>query len=169
MFALRGVPSDYARWADAGAANFSWEQVLPYFRRVENDSDRASNGVAPGPHAVSRTPRDQWPEFVRAMGQAAQRAGLPFVPDINEQPGDGFFSMPLAIDSEVRATSAGCYLTTQVRARANLQIMSNSLSRCLAASVFQRTCGTLQWLACVHRPVQLAARTAICPGSRLDA
>ncbi|MFL9888849.1 GMC family oxidoreductase [Paraburkholderia agricolaris] len=126
MFALRGVASDYQRWADAGAAHFSWETVLPYFHRVEDDRERASSEGVPGPHAISRTPREQWPEFVRAMQHAAAREGLPFVADANEQPGDGFFSMPLAIGTEERATSASCYLTHEVRRRKNLQIMSKT-------------------------------------------
>lgn len=124
MFALRGLPSDYARWAEAGAGNFSWETVLPYFRKVENDLDRADE--ARGPHAISRTSKQHWPAFVRAMEQAAQQVELPFVADINEQPGDGFFSMPNAIATDTRVTSVGCYLTAPVRARSNLEIMPNT-------------------------------------------
>jgi len=124
LFALRGVPSDYAQWADAGAGDFSWDTVLPRFRRIENDRDR--QGPAGGSHAISRTPKTQWPAFVRAMEQAAARDGLPFVPDINEHPGDGFFCMPNAIDAEARVTTAGCYLTPEARARANLEILPNT-------------------------------------------
>lgn len=124
MFALRGVPSDYARWAEAGAGDFSWGTVLPRFREIENDRDR--QGRIGGLHAISRTPKEQWPAFLRMMAGAAERAGLPFVPDINEQPGDGFFSMPNAIDSEARVTTAGCYLTREARARSNLEILPNT-------------------------------------------
>jgi choline dehydrogenase-like flavoprotein len=122
LFALRGVPSDYARWAEAGAGDFSWDMVLPRFRRIENDADRPDPGG--GLHAISRTPREQWPAFVRAMEPAASRSGLPFVPDINEHSGDGFFAMPNAIDAQGRVSTAACYLTAQVRARANLQILA---------------------------------------------
>lgn len=124
LFALRGMPSDYARWAEAGAGDFSWSTVLPRFRSIENDRD--GMGRAGGVHAICRTPKEQWPAFVRAMEQAAGRAGLPYVPDINEQPGDGFFAMPNAIDAEARVTTAGCYLTTEVRARPNLEILCNT-------------------------------------------
>src|SRR5881398_3459414 len=41
LFALRGMPSDYARWAEAGAGDFSWNAVLPRFRKIEDDRDRA--------------------------------------------------------------------------------------------------------------------------------
>ena len=60
------------------------------------------------------------------MEQAAQRSGLPFVSDINEHPGDGFFAMPNAIDVDARVTTPGCFLTPQVRARSNLQILPNT-------------------------------------------
>ncbi|MBN9409396.1 MAG: GMC family oxidoreductase N-terminal domain-containing protein [Burkholderiales bacterium] len=129
LFALRGVPSDYDRWAQAGAgSHWSWDAVLPRFRQIENDLDHPTGKAgAPGPHAIARTPQAQWPAFARAMAQAAQRAGLPWVPDINEQPGDGFFAMPNAIgDDDARVTTAGCYLTAQVRARGNLRIVPNT-------------------------------------------
>lgn len=124
LFALRGVPSDYARWADVGASGFSWDAVLPYFRRVENDLDRRD--AAGGPHAIARVPQAQWPAFARSMASAAHRLGLPLVPDINAQPGDGFFPMPNAIDTDTRVTTAACYLTAAVRARPNLAIWPNT-------------------------------------------
>jgi 5-(hydroxymethyl)furfural/furfural oxidase len=124
MFALRGVPSDYRRWADAGGDDFSWEKVLPYFQKVENDHDR--RGVNGGPHAISRIPETQWPPFARSMAKAAQRHGFPFIDDINEHPGDGFFSMPNAIDIDARVSTAGCYLTAAVRSRPNLDIWTGA-------------------------------------------
>lgn len=124
LFALRGVPSDYARWAQATGAGFSWDSVLPYFHKIERDLDRAD--PAGGPHAISRTTAAHWPGFVRAMEGAARRAGLPTVPDINDQPGDGFFAMPNAIDQEARVTTATCYLSPQVRSRANLTLLPDT-------------------------------------------
>ena len=35
MWALRGVPDDYNAWRDAGAAGWSWDDVLPFFRKLE--------------------------------------------------------------------------------------------------------------------------------------
>ncbi len=124
LFALRGVPADYARWHAAGAGDFSWDAVLPYFRKIENDRDRQDGPSHP--HAIERTQRTTWPPFVNAMAQAAQEAGLPFVADINEQPQDGFFSMPNALDGESRVSTAACYLSSAVRSRTNLSIMPNT-------------------------------------------
>jgi 5-(hydroxymethyl)furfural/furfural oxidase len=124
LFALRGVPADYARWQAAGAGDFSWDAVLPYFRRIENDLDRRDGPSHP--HAIVRTDRATWPPFIHAMAQAAQEAGLPFQGDINEQPEDGFFSMPNALDGDSRVTTAVAYLSSSVRSRANLTIMTNT-------------------------------------------
>lgn len=156
MFALRGVPSDYAHWARAGAGDFSWDAVLPYFRRIENDRDRPA--LQDGPHAIERTPKAQWPAFARAMEQAAQGEGLPFVADINEQPGDGFFAMPNAIDKEERVGAAGCYLSEAVRARPNLEIMPDTQVARLRVSQGQVT-GVEALRG--GQPVELKARKVI--------
>src|ERR1700728_5499794 len=39
MVALRGLPQDYDEWRDLGATGWGWDEVLPYFRRVESDLD----------------------------------------------------------------------------------------------------------------------------------
>lgn len=124
LFALRGVPADYARWHAAGGHDFSWDRVLPYFRKIENDRDRQDGSSHP--HAIERTQRSTWPPFLQAMELAAQAVGLPTIADINEQPEDGFFSMPNALDGELRVTTAGSYLSSAVRSRKNLTIMPNT-------------------------------------------
>ena len=37
MVALRGLPGDYDEWAQSGARGWAWADVLPYFRKLEND------------------------------------------------------------------------------------------------------------------------------------
>ena len=39
--ALRGVPADYDEWAALGNDGWSWPEVLPYFRRLEDDPEGA--------------------------------------------------------------------------------------------------------------------------------
>src|SRR5579863_566513 len=41
--ANRGHPSDYDEWAAAGAAGWAWQDVLPYFRKLEDDHDFAND------------------------------------------------------------------------------------------------------------------------------
>jgi len=39
MVAYRGTPDDYAEWQGLGAAGWGWDDVLPYYRKLENDFD----------------------------------------------------------------------------------------------------------------------------------
>ena len=41
MVALRGIPEDYNEWDALGARGWAWTDVLPYFRKLENDFDFA--------------------------------------------------------------------------------------------------------------------------------
>src|SRR3954466_2329330 len=41
MVALRGIPEDYDEWDALGARGWAWADVLPYFRKLENDCDFA--------------------------------------------------------------------------------------------------------------------------------
>ncbi|WP_434666799.1 FAD-dependent oxidoreductase [Paraburkholderia sp. A3BS-1L] len=127
MFALRGLPSDYARWREAGASRFSWEEVTACHARAENDLDRADReGTRHGASPISRLPRAQWPGFVRRLERAAASLGYEYVDDINATAADAFFAMPATSDGRVRSSSARCYLTPAVRARENLTILAST-------------------------------------------
>jgi 5-(hydroxymethyl)furfural/furfural oxidase len=130
MWSLRGLPSDYARWVDAGAAGWGWDDVVPYFRRAEADAGRG-DGDAGGPYPIRRPPRAEWPGFVRAMEAALAARGVAAISDINEEPGCGFFAMPNAATADRRSSAASCYLTAAVRTRPNLRIIADAAVRAL--------------------------------------
>jgi 5-(hydroxymethyl)furfural/furfural oxidase len=125
LVALRGMPFDYDAWAEAGAQGWAWSDVVGYFRKLENDLDRDQSQREAQPYTIRRIPAEEWPGFVSAIEHAATMHGLPLVPDINENPGVGFFPMPVSQD-EQRSTSAGRYLTAAVRKRPNLAIIANT-------------------------------------------
>ena len=88
----RGCPEDYDGWAqDDGCTGWSYDEVLPYFRRSEgNDTFAGPHHGTDGPLGVSAgTPHPLSRAFVRA----AQEAGLPFNADFNggKQEGAGFY------------------------------------------------------------------------------
>ena len=58
MVALRGTPADYDGWAEQGATGWSWAEVLPYFRKLETDTDfhGGAHGDS-GPIPIRRTPK----------------------------------------------------------------------------------------------------------------
>jgi len=127
MWALRGLPADYDAWAAAGATGWDWASVAPTFAAIEDDADRdRADGAVPAPVPIRRLPRDDWPAFARALGDAAAARGLALVEDANATPGDGFFALPLSQDARTRASNARCYLTDAVRRRPNLTILAET-------------------------------------------
>jgi choline dehydrogenase-like flavoprotein len=116
----RGCPEDYDAWAaEEGCDGWSYEDVLPYFRRSEgNDSLGGPHHGTEGPLGVtSTTPHPLTRVFVRA----AQEAGLPYNGDFNSgsQQGAGFYQA--TTKNGKRSSTATGYLKP-VLARKNLAL-----------------------------------------------
>jgi 5-(hydroxymethyl)furfural/furfural oxidase len=127
MVALRGTPDDYDEWEQMGATGWNWQNVLPYFRRLETDLDfsgelHGHNGPVP----IRRTPRARWAPLTRAVDQYALERQIPYVADMNGDFRDGYCSLPMSNTEKSRASSAICYLDASVRRRMNLQIASGA-------------------------------------------
>ena len=121
---VRGQPQDYDRWAQMGNRGWSWDDVLPLFKRSENNergSDEFHNDS--GELSVSNM-RIQRP-ITDAWVEAAQAAGYRFNPDYNgaEQEGVGFFQ--LTARNGRRCSSAVAFLKP-ARNRPNLRIITNA-------------------------------------------
>ncbi len=121
---VRGQPQDYDRWAQMGNPGWSWDDVLPLFKRSENQERGADefHGDA-GPLSVSnmrlkRPICDAWVE-------SAQAAGYPFNPDYNgaTQEGVGYFQ--LTTRNGRRCSSAVAFLNP-ARSRPNLTIVTRA-------------------------------------------
>jgi 5-(hydroxymethyl)furfural/furfural oxidase len=126
MIALRGLPSDYDHWERAGARNWGWRDVVPTFQAMTDDLDEAApNRNVRGPNMVRRLPRASWPLYMRRLEEVTNAKGIPTHENIYATDADGFFPTPLSHDHE-RATSARCYLTDEVRGRANLDILTGA-------------------------------------------
>lgn len=121
---VRGQPQDYDRWAQMGNRGWSWDDVLPLFKRAENNERGADNFHGDqGPLSVSNM-RIQRP-ITDAWVAAAQAAGYKFNPDYNgkEQEGVGFFQ--LTAKNGRRCSSAVAYLNP-ARSRKNLTIVTHA-------------------------------------------
>ncbi len=94
---LRGVPEDYDAWSAAGNDLWSFERVLPCFRRLERDmdfGDRSYHG-ADGPIPVRRFSVDEWLRPQVAFVEACQAAGYAMCPDFNAPEAEGVGPIPL--------------------------------------------------------------------------
>ncbi|KRB83011.1 hypothetical protein ASE00_13565 [Sphingomonas sp. Root710] len=128
MNVWRGQPGDYDEWADSGADGWGWENVLPYFRKLETDLDFSGpfNGTN-GPMPMRRVPPEAWAPFSRTVAQAMARQGFRQIDDYNADFADGFASLPISSLPDRRITPATAYLTEAVRRRGNLKILADTV------------------------------------------
>jgi 5-(hydroxymethyl)furfural/furfural oxidase len=127
MVALRGTPDDYAEWESLGARGWGWNDVLPYYLKLENDLDfGGALHSKSGPVPIRRTPRSDWPPLSHAVAEYAAERQMPYVADMNGDFRDGYCSLPISATMTNRASSAICYLDLTTRARENLTIVSQA-------------------------------------------
>src|ERR1700736_2065265 len=123
---IRGQPEDFDHWRQLGNAGWSFADVLPYFRRAEDQErgEDALHGVG-GPLAVSDVCEPH--PLCEAFIAAAQQAGFPRNDDFNgpTQEGAGYFQ--LTARRGRRWSTAVGYLR-EARRRGNLTVVSNAVA-----------------------------------------
>ena len=132
MVYVRGHAHDYDHWDASGADGWSYADVLPYFKRMENWSDGGHGGDpdwrgSEGPLHVSRGPREN-PLF-KAFVEAGAQAGYELTDDYNGQKQEGFGPMEATIHKGRRWSGANAYLRPALK-RENLEMI-----RCFARKV----------------------------------
>ena len=124
MVYIRGQREDYDRWVELGNEGWSYTDVLPYFRKSE-DNERLVNAYhgQGGPLWVSDQIKPH--ELSRAFVRACQAWGLPYNPDFNgaEQYGAGFYQVTCR---HGRRRSAAVSYLWPVRSRPNLTVMTHA-------------------------------------------
>jgi choline dehydrogenase len=125
----RGIPEDYDNWASWGNTEWSYEQVLPYFRKMENDHDFGGefHGKA-GPVPVLRYTRDEWMPQALAFHRACVDADFRDDPDQNHPESTGVSARARNTIDGVRISMAIAYLDP-ARHRLNLTIKGNIMVR----------------------------------------
>ncbi|MBI3515775.1 MAG: GMC family oxidoreductase, partial [Proteobacteria bacterium] len=130
QLANRGAPTDYNEWEARGAAGWSWDNCLPYFKKIERDMDfdgplHGKEGRIP----VRRIMPEQWNGHARAAAAAFRDAGFPFLEDQNGEFKDGHFPITISNFDEKRVSAALGYLDPTTRQRANLTISTDTQVR----------------------------------------
>ena len=124
---VRGQHEDYDRWRQRGNAGWGYDDVLPYFKKAENQQrggDKYHGTGGPLPVSDGRHADPVSEAFV----VAAAEAGIPTNPDFNgaTQEGAGFFQTTTTRGR--RASSAFSYLRP-ARNRSNLHIETSALAQ----------------------------------------
>ncbi|MGI9363559.1 MAG: GMC family oxidoreductase [Rhizobiaceae bacterium] len=116
----RGNPLDYDEWRQMGCEGWSYEDVLPYFRKAEdNDSWENKYHGKGGPIGVSQ-PSAPLP-ICEAYLESAERLGIPRNPDLtsNVQDGVGYYQLT---QRNARRSSAAMGYLAPINERANLGV-----------------------------------------------
>ena len=123
---VRGQPEDYERWRQMGNRGWGWDDVLPLFKRSE-DQERGEDefhGVG-GPLSVSSMRLNR--PICDAWVAAAQKAGYPFNHDYNGESQEGVGYFQLTTRNGRRCSSAVAYLHP-VKQRPNLKVITKALT-----------------------------------------
>ena len=123
---LRGVPEDYDSWAAGGNDQWSYQNLLHYFRKMETDTEFGGSDFhnSDGPIVCRRFSRDEWRPDQTAFYTACRNFGMADVPDFNHPDGTGVGPVPLNNPNGIRLSTALGYLNL-ARHRLNLTIRPN--------------------------------------------
>jgi choline dehydrogenase len=123
--AMRGLPPDFARWVELGNTEWNFSEVLPYYRKLENDSDRAGDFHGRGGPVWIERPQHLQP-LSRAFIDAARAIGCAEADDLNAPGAIGAGAVPHNIRGGIRISTALAYLLP-ARSRRNLTVRSGCL------------------------------------------
>lgn len=128
MVAVRAVPADFSSWTDLGLKGWSWDDILPFYKEIESDTDFPNDAAhgSMGPIPIRRHTVEQWPKFCKTVSAAAELEGLPLFEDINADFRDGVSRVPMNNTSERRVSSAAAFLDETVRRRPNLRVQTGT-------------------------------------------
>jgi choline dehydrogenase len=127
MLYVRGNPADYDNWAQMGCRGWTYDEVLPFFKKSETyrgdgDPEYRSRG---GPLIVEdyRTILPLTHGFV----EAAKEAGFPYTPDYNGRQQEGVAYSQMTRRGRLRGSTARTFLA-EARHRANLKVETNAIA-----------------------------------------
>src|SRR6204780_1761168 len=123
---IRARATDLAKWANYGVDGWSYDEVLPTFRQMENTptGDDAYHGRR-GPLSVRQRRDEELTPSLLGFVEASVAHGFKRVHDFNGAEQNGADGYPVDVVNGVRQNTGLVYLTAAVRARPNLTILGD--------------------------------------------
>ena len=125
MIYMRGHSGDYDGWRQLGAAGWSYADVLPYFRRMEN-SWRGAGRFHGGSGPLSVTPVGGDRLLTEPIRQSVVAAGYKESDDLSGERQEGFSPCEVTVDRRGRRASTSAAYLQPARKRPNLTVLSNA-------------------------------------------
>jgi choline dehydrogenase-like flavoprotein len=127
MIYIRGHRSDYDRWASLGNSGWSYDDVLPYFRKAESNEDfhdeyHGNDGPLNVAKLRSRNP------FIERFLEAAQQLQLPSIDDFNGERQEGIGTYQVTQKNGERCSAARAYVHPNLT-RPNLHVVTGATAR----------------------------------------
>ena len=124
MVFVRGNPNDYQRWASFGLKEWSYEKVLPYFKKIETWSEgendyRGGSGILPVNQSKNENPL--FKAFINSAGEAGYKKNK----DMNGKEQEGFGMYDVTIHNGERASVSKYYLNP-AKKRKNLKVFTEA-------------------------------------------
>ena len=127
MIYVRGNPADYDGWERLGLPGWSYDSVLPCFKRSEGHVDRDDRYHGRnGELTVCRARGDN--TLFDTFIEAGQQAGYPFTDDFNGESQEGFGRYDFTIRHGRRCSAATAFLRPAARRR-NLEVITGALTQ----------------------------------------
>ena len=124
MIYLRGHRLDYEHWRQLGNEGWGYDDVLPYFKKSENNE--TENGPFHGKGGpLNVTGQAERYRLTEMFIEAAQETGIPFNPDFNGESVHGCGYFPATLKDNQRCSSSKAFLHP-VMARTNLTVLTNA-------------------------------------------
>ena len=126
---LRGVPEDYDTWASFGNDEWKFESLLPFFRKLETDTDIHDDfHGTDGPIIARRFKPEELLPAQRAFRAACRASGFAESPDLNNPDSAGVSPVPFNNPNGIRWSTSLGYLNPS-RHRLNLTLRPNCAVR----------------------------------------
>jgi len=124
---IRGQAADYDHWRQLGNSGWSFADVLPYFRRSEQQERGASEYHGTDGELSIQNTRTRWP-LTEAFIQACTEVGIPRNDDFNgpQQEGAGYFQQTIR---DGRRCSTAVAFLHPIRHRPNLTVVTKALTQ----------------------------------------
>lgn len=118
----RAHPEDFDRFVELGLAGWSWAEMLPYFKAIE-DHELSANEFRGKGGPIHLCQYKRRTRLSRAMIEAATSIGLPYKEDPNQPRAEGIaYAVSNISKNGRRVSAAAAFLTPEVRRRSNLKI-----------------------------------------------
>jgi len=161
MVFVRGHPAKYDEWRATGCPGWGYDEVLPYFKRLEDCpfGDPAERGVG-GPIGVTELKGDPVSD---AFLEACAQAGYARASDYNGRGAEGAAPLQLSVRHGIRSSTGLAYLAP-ARQRANLDVLTHSVAERI---VFEgrRAVGIRYRIGDETREARARIETLICAGA----